>query len=154
MTNTLIASEQEVFPNTYRWTVNECYRLMELDLLEGRYEVLDGEIVSKIGHNPAHSYAIQRLMRILSALFGLNNLWIQSPITLPAPDNVFNEPEPDVAVTRSSDEDYSGRHPGPADLCLVVEVSDPTLRPDLIVKARLYARAGIAEYWTFDLNAR
>ena len=154
MTNTLIAPEQEMFPNRYRWTVEACYRLMELGLIEGRIEVLDGEIVSKMGQNPAHSYAIQHLMRVLSTRFGLDNLWIQSPITLPAPDHVFNEPEPDVAVTRPSNEDYAGRRPGPEDLCLVVEVSDTTLRPDLIVKARLYARAGIAEYWTLDLNGR
>jgi Uma2 family endonuclease len=35
-----------------------------------------------------------------------------------------------------------------------VEVSDTTLRTDLLVKARLYARAGIPEYWTLDLNGR
>ncbi|HZT41277.1 MAG TPA: Uma2 family endonuclease [Chthonomonadaceae bacterium] len=34
------------------------------------------------------------------------------------------------------------------------EISDTTLRTDLIVKARLYARAGIPEYWVLDLNAR
>jgi len=28
------------------------------------------------------------------------------------------------------------------------------LRTDLVVKAGLYARAGIAEYWVLDLNAR
>ena len=154
MSNTLVAPELEMFPHRYRWTVEACGRLLELGLLEGRNEVLDGEIVSKMGQNPAHANALKRLMRVLSALFGLDLLWIQSPITLPAPDNEYSEPEPDIAVTRESEESYADRHPGPEDLHLIVEVSDTTLRSDLIVKSRLYARAGIAEYWILDINAR
>ena len=37
---------------------------------------------------------------------------------------------------------------------LVVEVSDSTLRFDLTVKAALYARAGIVEYWVLDVSGR
>jgi Uma2 family endonuclease len=37
---------------------------------------------------------------------------------------------------------------------LPVEVSDTTLRYDLRIKAKLYARAGILEYWVADLNRR
>jgi hypothetical protein len=76
MSNTLISPEEEMFPNRCRWTVEACYRLMELGLLEGRNEVLDGEIVSKMGQNPAHANAIKRLMRVLTTLFGLDFLWI------------------------------------------------------------------------------
>ena len=35
---------------------------------------------------------------------------------------------------------------------LVVEVADSTLRFDRSVKARLYAHAGIVEYWVYDVN--
>ena len=154
MINTLVAPELEMFPNRYRWTVEACDRLMELGLLEGRNEVLDGEIVSKMGQNPAHSNALKRLMRVLSSLFGLDFVWVQSPLTLPAPDNIYNEPKPDLAVTRGSEDAYADRHPGPEDVRLVVEVSDTTLRTDLLLKARLYARAGIPEYWILDLNSR
>ncbi len=154
MSNTLVAPELEMFPNRYRWTVEACDRLIELGFLEDHIEVLDGEIISKMGQNPAHSNALKRLMRVLSSLYGLDVLWIQSPVALPAPDNVYSEPEPDIAVTYESEDAYADRHPGPEDLRLVVEVSDTTLRTDLIVKARLYARAGIAEYWILDINAR
>ena len=66
----------------------------------------------------------------------------------------MNEPEPDLAVTREDTTVYADRHPGPADLHLVVEVSDTTLRTDLDFKAGLYARAGIPEYWALDLASR
>jgi|SRR5579871_968372 len=154
MSNTLLASEPEMFPNRYRLPVEAYYRLMELGYLEGRFEILDGEVISKMGQNPPHSSTLTRLIRILVVLFGAEYLRIQSPIALPGVDGIYNEPEPDAAITRESENAYNGRHPGPEDLLFVVEISDTTLRTDLIVKARLYARAGIAEYWVLDLNAR
>jgi Uma2 family endonuclease len=45
-------------------------------------------------------------------------------------------------------------NPRPADLRLVVEISDTTLGFDLTTKAALYARAAISEYWVFDIAAR
>jgi Uma2 family endonuclease len=35
-----------------------------------------------------------------------------------------------------------------------MEVSDSTLRKDRVSKARLYARAGIPEYWVIDVKNR
>lgn len=154
MSNTLIAPEFEMFPNRYRWTVEACYRLRELGFLEGRFELLDGEVISKMGQKPSHAMTLTRLVRVLAVLFGLEYLRIQTPIALLAPDNVYTEPESDLAVTRETEEAYADRHPGLGELLLLIEISDTTLRTDLLVKARLYARAGIAEYWTLDLNAR
>ncbi len=42
-------------------------------------------------------------------------------------------------------------NPQPQDLALVVEIADSTLKFDLTVKAVLYARAAIAEYWVLDV---
>jgi len=39
-----------------------------------------------------------------------------------------------------------------ADVLLVIEVADTSLRYDRTVKLRLYARAGIPEYWIVDAN--
>ena len=38
-----------------------------------------------------------------------------------------SEPEPDIAVVRGSELDYLARHPGAADMALVIEVADSTL---------------------------
>jgi Uma2 family endonuclease len=154
MSNTLFASEPEMFPNRYRLPVEAYYRLRELGFLEGRFEILDGEVISKMGQNPPHSSTLTRLFRILASLFGADYLRMQSPIVLPGTDGLYNEPEPDAVVTRERENAYNGRHPGPEDLLLVVEISDTTIGTDLTVKARLYARAGITEYWALDLNAR
>lgn len=64
-------------------------------------------------------------------------------------DNPTNDPAPDVAVLRRSIRELSSI-PGPEDLLFVAEVSSTTLSFDLTVKAGLYARAGIAEYWVVE----
>jgi len=154
MNPTLIAPEYELFPNRRRWTVEECYALAAEGKLVGRYEILDGEVVSKMGQNPPHAMTLTLLISVMVHRFGPDFLRIQVPIALNRPDNVYSEPEPDIAITRDPAKRYAGRHPGPADLAIVIEVSDSTLRTDSIVKARVYARSGIPEYWIVDLSAR
>lgn len=79
---------------------------------------------------------------------------LQDPtIDLRAGDETTNAPEPDVVLLSRTIREITGR-PGPADLLLVAEVSGATLAFDLTVKAGLYARAGIAEYWVVDLEGR
>ena len=154
MSQMLIAPELELFPNRYRWSVAACYRMMELGFLEGRFEVIDGEVIPKTGQKPPHAQTLTLVLRVLAALFGIDFVCVQSPITLTAPDNVYTEPEPDLAVTREPVTAYSDHHPGPGDLHLVVEVADTTLRADLKVKALLYARSHLPEYWVVDIVNR
>jgi Uma2 family endonuclease len=70
----------------------------------------------------------------------------QEPLTL-----ADGEPEPDGAVVRGTFQDYAARHPGPADVALVIEVADTTLARDRGIKLRSYARAGIPQYWIINL---
>ena len=65
-----------------------------------------------------------------------------------------SEPEPDVAVARGDETTYDTRHPGPGDLGLVVEVAYSSLTLDRVHLARIYARAGIVEYWIVNLIDR
>ena len=44
MPSTVLMPEPDYFPNRFRWTVEDCYRLMEAGFLNGRYELIDGEI--------------------------------------------------------------------------------------------------------------
>ena len=62
-----------------------------------------------------------------------------------------SEPEPDVAVVEGAPRSHIARPPITA--LLVVEVSDSTLASDRDVKAHIYARAGIPEYWIVNLQA-
>jgi Uma2 family endonuclease len=58
-----------------------------------------------------------------------------------------SEPEPDVVLAPPGE--YDRDHPEKT--LLVVEVSDSSLRRDRELKARLYALAGVPEYWIVNL---
>ena len=93
-------------------------------------------------------------MHWLVDAFGWDRVNSEAPTDVAPEDNPTNEPQPDVIVFRATAADFQSAAPQPADLALVVEISDTTLNFDLTVKAALYARAGIAEYWVVDLNGR
>jgi Uma2 family endonuclease len=77
------------------------------------------------------------------------DLRIQLAITLSD-----SQPEPDFAIVRGSAADYEIRHPGSADVGLVIEVADSSLLRDQRDKTRIYARGGIVCYWIVNLVDR
>lgn len=144
----------ETLPNRLRWTRQQCEAIQDAGILTGRYELIDGEIISKMGQKPPHAYVVSALFTWLIRLFGVEFVRIQSTIDLSASSPDYDEPEPDAAVSAQPYTHYADRHPGPKDLLLLAEVSDTTLRFDLNTKASLYARAGIREYWVVDIGGR
>ena len=154
MANTTVAPEFEPFPHRRRWTRDECRRLVEMGFLTGRYELIDGEVLSLMGQNPPHRMTLMLIAGWLVSLFGFYSVQMQGPIAITGDEGETNEPEPDIAVTSRPTTACRARHPEPQELLLVVEVSDTTLGFDLNTKARLYARNGILEYWVMDINGR
>ena len=154
MNTAVLSPHEEPIENRHRWTVDDAYRLHDLGFLDGRFEILNGLVVEKMGQKPSHYFVIMRLTHWANQVFGDSFVRVRAPIRIPGPEGIYNEPEPDLAVTREDMTSYSDRHPASADLLLVVEVSDTTLRTDLEFKAGLYARAQIPEYWALDLASR
>jgi Uma2 family endonuclease len=138
-----------------RFTRSEVDRMQELGIFDGqRCELIEGELIDKMGQNPPHAYAIQRLFAWLIGLFGPNRLRIQSPVEVKSGDSDWSLPEPDVAVLAEASGEYGKRHPRGEELLLLVEVADTSLRQDLITKRDLYARASVSEYWVLDVQSR
>jgi len=150
----LIAPEKETFPNRIRWTVAECYELANAGHLKGRYELIDGEILSKMGQKPPHRMVLILIATWILSLFGKPQVQEQEPIRIPGDEGRFTEPEPDLAVTSRPTTAYTNQHPGPDDLLVLIEVADSSLEFDLTTKALLYARAGVREYWVADVANR
>ena len=63
------------------------------------------------------------------------------------------EPEPDLTVLRRRAVPYKEREAGAEDALLVIEVAETSLAYDRSTKLRLYAEAGIPEYWVVDCAA-
>jgi Uma2 family endonuclease len=138
-----------------RFRRSEFDRMLELGLFDGqRCELIDGELIDKMGQDPPHAYAIRALFAWLTALFGADRLLIQSPIEVKPGDSDWSLPEPDVAVLAETGGDYRKRHPRGDELLLAIEVADASLRQDLTTKRDLYARASVGEYWVLDLQSR
>ncbi|MDX1980474.1 MAG: Uma2 family endonuclease [Bryobacteraceae bacterium] len=136
------------------WTRDEVAVLESTGLFDGtHFELIDGELIDKMGKKRKHVCATTETAIALEAIFGRDYVNQEAPIDVAPEDKPRNEPEPDVIVLRRRSREIEG-NPKPADLALIVEVADTTLRQDLKTKARLYARAGIPEYWVLDLNGR
>lgn len=135
------------------WTQDEYHRMTEAGILDPdeRVELLEGQIISMAAKNPPHSAtnlcAADYLRNLLT---GKALIRIQDPIDL----NVHSEPEPDIAVVQIDPRRYVDHHPTPAEIFLLVEISDTTLERDRKQKAVVYAKAGIADYWILDVNKR
>jgi Uma2 family endonuclease len=137
-----------------RFTRSEVDRMQELGFFEGqRCELIDGELIDKMGQNPPHAQAIQNVLFLLAQMFGLRQVRAQLPIEAADPDQNWNLPEPDVMVLKEVNS-YGRRHPRGDETLLVVEVADASVRQDLTVKRSLYARAAVSEYWVLDIPSR
>ncbi len=97
-----------------------------------------------------HQAAVNRLTELFTTRVSDRALVsVQGPVRL-AEDS---EPQPDIMLLRRRDDFYASAHPGPADVLLLVEVSDTSTDYDREVKVPLYARHGIAEVWLVGLEA-
>jgi Uma2 family endonuclease len=132
----------------WRWSVEDYHRLGEHGFLteDDRVELLNGALVAMTPISPAHQNAVD----LLTEHFVGKGDWrvrVQGPLTFAGEDS---EPQPDLAlITRSRP-----RFAHPSTALLVVEVAVTSHAVDRGVKAPLYARAGIPEYWLVDLAAK
>lgn len=138
-----------------KWNVSEARFLTNNDLLEpGSFELIEGEIVFKKSQDQLHIVTITCIVAVLTVFFGSQSLIHQANIGIGEQDE-SNDPEPDVAVVRGVIRDYTDRRPDPArDILLLVEAANSSVRSDTTVKAAIYARHGLPEYWVVAIPTR
>ena len=136
-------------PVRLRFSVDEYYKMYELGLLSDfeRSEIIDGELIPKMGIGDRHAAIVNFLTRFFILLVPkLIQVGVQNPLRL----GDYDEPEPDVVLSDLNK--YDGkRHPRPEETLLIVEVADSSLRFDRNEKLPLYAEAGIPEVWIVNL---
>ncbi|PYN93991.1 MAG: Uma2 family endonuclease [Candidatus Rokuibacteriota bacterium] len=142
----------EVAATRRRFTRAEYYRMAEVGILgeDDRVELIRGEIVEMSPIGRRHRAFVGNLNQLLAVrLAGHAFVWMQNPIVL-AEDT---EPQPDIAVIRCRPVPYKEREAWAEDVLLLIEVADSSLAYDRSTKLRLYAEAGIPEYWVVDCTA-
>jgi Uma2 family endonuclease len=134
----------------YRLTLEQYEAMVDAGILgkRDRVHLIDGFLVSKMTENDPHATADllcgEALDRVVPPGWHVRP---GKPIRIPG---LTSKPQPDRSVARGAVRDYARRSPGPADIALVVEVSDATLADDQIL-AGLYGRAGIPFYWIVNV---
>jgi Uma2 family endonuclease len=113
-----------------------------------RFTLINGFLVAKEPKSPRHTFIAKNLGRKLKGLIPSGwDLRIEDAVRL-----ADSEPEPDVSIARGDIADYADRHPGPADLAMVVEVAASSVSEDRQM-AEVYGPAGIPVYWIINLKA-
>ena len=138
-----------------RFTRDDVDQMMDAGVFAGRrFELIDGDLIDKMGQKPPHADAIESLLDLLFGVFGPRRVRVQAPLEVSAADQKFNFPEPDLSVRAEPRGRSAKRLPRGDEMVLVVEVADTTLIADSTIKRDLYARAGVPEYWVLNLKAR
>ena len=130
-----------------RFTTQDFHLMGEVGLLDAdrTYELIDGEIYRMAPESYNHASTVTRIADLFRKRIGQMGLnwsdYVREGHPIEASDH--DEPEPDVALLRGE----PGRTPRPEDVRLVIEVSRTTYEKDRGMKQRMYAQAGIPEYW-------
>jgi Uma2 family endonuclease len=141
-------------PLRKKLTRDECARMAAASPEEyAKYELIEGELILKVGKSHRHIRALLLLTTWLRSVFTELMVLQEPTIDIHPQDNATSQPEPDALVLNRAYVELSGLAQ-PADIQLVVEVSGSSFGFDRTTKARLYARAGIVEYWIVDLERR
>lgn len=144
-------TQMESWPRRHLITVDEYHRMAEVGLFapDARVELIDGEIIDMAPIGIDHSSVVGQLEDLMHDVVG-KRAYVQTQGVVRLDRR--SEPQPDIAVLIRRDDYYRHAHPAPADVLLIIEVSDSTLRYDREVKVPLYARHGIPEVWIVDLQ--
>ena len=150
----VIASEERetAAAGQRRYTVTEYFALVEIGVLgeRDRIELLAGEIIVMSPIGEPHMYSTDLMASdLIIALQGRAWVRVQGAIQL----DDRSRPEPDIAILRLRP-GYDISPATPADVYLVIEVSDTSLRYDRGEKLARYAEAGIPEVWIANLQGQ
>jgi Uma2 family endonuclease len=143
----------EGFPRR-AFTVEEISRLLHIGMIgeDDRIELVEGELIVMASKGFAHE-RIKSALLVAIARALPQSLTLGAEMTMRLDDTTLLEP--DIVVFPRS----AFQHPvsgfvsvGPGEAQLIVEVAYSSLNYDKGLKARLYARHGVREFWVVDAN--
>jgi Uma2 family endonuclease len=149
------ATPSLTFPNTggeigpRRFSVAELDAMFDANILsrDEKIELVNGEILQMNAQMMPEGVIKCRLATKLSTILS-PQLEVYIRLSVQLNDNTLVDPDISVTTKLKPERRYLRRD----EILMVAEVSDTTLAYDLGEKARLYANAGIAEYWVVDIH--
>jgi len=137
----------------HRFNAEQFHKLAEIGIFlpEERVELIDGNMIDMAPIDSFHCGTVCWLTQtFFEAIHSKAVVHIQNALRLSPLVEVY----PDLALLKPRADFYRTAHPGPDDVLLVVEVADSSAAFDRGIKAELYARFAIPEYWIIDIPAR
>ncbi len=141
--------QQRIAPSLFsaRLTVADIYALQESGVISDadNFELIEGEIVPMAAANFNHHEWMKSAL-VRAFVLGTERetgVFVEPSVTLS--ENTLLEPDIAIWPRQIGTQDVRG-----ADILLVVEVAVSSIGYDLRVKAPLYARAEVGEYWVVD----
>ena len=133
-----------------RFTFDDVMEMLRVGVIEpdDRVELIDGELIEMSPEKSQHMRFKNGLGRHLGRILPDRlAVYVDSTLNLSA----YNAPEPDVYVFDAALNESRLRG---EQVDLAIEVSDSSIRTDLVRKSQLYASFGMPEYWVVDINRR
>ena len=153
--NVAATTAAEGFPRR-AFTVDDIARMIEAGVIreDEKFELIEGEIVMMASKGIAHE-RIKSALNIAVVRALPEHLTVGVAVTLRLTNTIMLEP--DIAVFpkelfRKPVAGFAQLDPGEA--YLVIEVAASSLAYDKGLKARLYARHRVREFWVVDANER
>jgi Uma2 family endonuclease len=151
--NVAVTRAAEGFPRR-AFTVDDVQRMIDAGVIgeDEKFELIEGEIVTMAAKGIVHE-RIKSALTIAAARALPDHLTVGVVTTLRLANTIMLEP--DIAVFpkelfKKSASGFARLDPG--DARLVIEVAASSLAYDRGLKARLYARHRVAEFWVIDAN--
>ena len=152
--NVAVTTAAKGFPRR-AFTVEDVSRMIEAGVIreDERFELVEGEIVMMTAKGIAHERVKSALnIAIVRAL--PEDLTIGVEATLSLTDMTMLEPDIAVFPKELFRKSTTFIQLDPGEAHLVVEIAASSLAYDNGLKARLYARHGVKEFWVIDANTR
>jgi Uma2 family endonuclease len=153
--NVAITRAAEGFPRR-AFTVDDISRMMEAGVLgeDENFELIEGDLVMMAAKHVGHD-GIKNELTMALARSAPDGVFIAIECSLQLAKDILVEP--DIAVISRAVyavERKTFARPRPEDVPLLIEIAASSLAYDRGVKARLYARHGIREFWVIDADKR
>jgi Uma2 family endonuclease len=138
------------------FSVEEVRRMIDAGVVgeDEKFELIEGEIVMMAAKGFAHE-RVKSALTLAIARALPDDLRMGVEITLRLTDSVMLEPDIAVFPKKLFSKPVSGFvQLDPGDASLVIEIAASSVAYDRGLKARLYARHRVREYWVIDANER
>lgn len=138
------------------FTAEDIWRMNEAGILneDERFELIEGDLIMMAAKGIAHEN-IKHALNLAFAKAVPENIYVAIESTLQLTDHILVEPDLALVSRALYARDVTGyAKPRAQDILLLVEIAASRMNYDRGVKARLYARHRIQEFWVIDANER